>query len=115
MTALTVGWGLIDYSALINELNQKIEAININLQTKKDTLSKIEEKEKELDKKINELKDLKKLSQKRSEVEGILTGLKNLKIVVGNQILKVRSHYSFGLNMSSLLMTLPPPMTHGPY
>jgi len=73
----------IDYSQILDELDQKVESIKTNLQTKKDTLSTIEEKEKELDKEINELKDQKKLNQKRSEVEKILTSLKFANLLEG--------------------------------
>jgi ABC-type Mn2+/Zn2+ transport system ATPase subunit len=66
----------IDYSQILDQLDEQVESIKTKLQTKKDTLSKIEEKEKELDKEINELKDQKKLNQKHSEVGKILISLK---------------------------------------
>lgn len=71
----------IDYTQVTTEIRKKIDSVNDDLQSQKETLSKIEEKEKELDKKINELKDKKKLSQKRSEVEKILTNLKLAKLL----------------------------------
>lgn len=66
----------INYDRIINDLRQKTEATDRDLESKKETLSKIEEKERELNQQINELLDCKKLNHKYSEVDEIITGLK---------------------------------------
>jgi energy-coupling factor transporter ATP-binding protein EcfA2 len=66
----------INYDEITNNLERKIKSIDKDLETKSDTLSKIEGNERELDQQINELLDRKKLNQKYSEVDGIITGLK---------------------------------------
>lgn len=66
----------IYYEEITNELERKIKSIGKDLDTKNDTLSKIEEKERELDQQINELLDRKKLNQKYSEIDKIMTNLK---------------------------------------
>lgn len=71
----------IDYGQVTTEIQKKIDSVNSDLQSQKETLSKIEEKEKHLNKRINELKDEKKLSHRRSEVEKILTNLKLAKLL----------------------------------
>ncbi len=63
------------YDSVIKSLGSKIKAIEASLEKKEESLSTIEEKEKELDGKINELLDRKKLSDKYSEAEKTLTGL----------------------------------------
>ena len=73
----------VDYDEIINQFKRKIKAIDANLEAKNQTLSTIEEKEEELDKKINELLDRKKLNQKLSEVEDILKGLKVARLLEG--------------------------------
>jgi len=66
----------INYEKIIIELERKIKSIDGDLESRDETLSKIKEKEEELDQKINELLDLKKLNQKHQEVDDILMGLK---------------------------------------
>jgi len=66
----------INYDEITNNLERKIKSIGEDLKTKSDTLLKIEESERELDQQINELLDRKKLNQKYSEVDEIITGLK---------------------------------------
>jgi len=66
----------INYDEITNNLEQKIKSINEDLKTKSDTLLKIEDSARELDQQINELLDRKKLNQKYSEVDEIITGLK---------------------------------------
>ncbi|MBW2077995.1 MAG: AAA family ATPase [Deltaproteobacteria bacterium] len=65
----------INYDEISNFLEQKIKSIDKILEAKKETLVKIKEKESELDQQINELLDRKKLNQKYSEVDEIITGL----------------------------------------
>lgn len=59
----------LNYDSVINALGSKIKAIEASLEKKVESLTTIEEKEKELDGKINELLDGKKLSDKYSEAE----------------------------------------------
>lgn len=66
----------IQYSQGINEIDQKTQSLNTKLKAKTKSLSTIEEEEKKLDQKIAELKDRRKLKQKFSQVDNILTGLK---------------------------------------
>jgi len=73
----------IDYARVTKEIQARIDTINKDLKIKIETLSMIEVKEKELDKKIDELNDKKKLSQKRSEVEKILAGLRHVDFLEG--------------------------------
>lgn len=73
----------VDYDEIINQFKRKIKVIDANLEAKNQTLSTIEEKEEELDKKIDELLDRKKLNQKLSEVEDILKGLKVARLLEG--------------------------------
>ncbi len=63
----------LDYDKVINALNSKIETTKANLKVKEETLATIEEKEKALGAKINELIDRKKLNEKYSEAEKNLT------------------------------------------
>ncbi len=75
----------IDYDRILKELNGKIKSITKILEIKNETLSKIEEKEQELDQQINELLDRKILNKKQDDVEKILRGL------IAAKILKNRS------------------------
>lgn len=65
----------LNYDSVINVLGSKIKAIEVNLEKKEKSLSTIEEEERELDGKINELLDRKKINDKYSEAKKILGGL----------------------------------------
>ena len=71
----------IKYDQITTKIDQKIQSLNTKFMAKKNSLSTIEEEEKKLDQKINELKDQRKLKQKYSEVEKILTGLQAANIL----------------------------------
>lgn len=66
----------LDYDNIIKVLQLKIVTLEASLKRKEEILSTIEEKEKELDGKINELLDRKKLNEKYSDAETTLTNLK---------------------------------------
>lgn len=65
----------LNYDGVINALVSKIKAIEISLEKKEKSLSTIEENEKKLDGKINELLDRKKLNDKYPEAKKFLEGL----------------------------------------
>jgi energy-coupling factor transporter ATP-binding protein EcfA2 len=74
----------INYKAIIRKLNEQAESINEQLKAKAETLNKIETKEKELTKQIEELSDRKKLAQKIDEVKGIVRNIRTSKILKQN-------------------------------
>ena len=74
---------IIDYESIIEELQLKIGTINTKLTEKEETLSNNEEKEEELDGKINELLDRKKLNEKYTDTESILNNLQTAALLEG--------------------------------
>lgn len=66
----------VDYATVTASLNGRAELIEKTLDTKKGVLATIEQKQRELDLKINELLDRRKLQSKLPETKQLLSGLK---------------------------------------
>ena len=74
----------INYKGIISKLNEKSEFINKKLKAKTETLNKIETKEKEVTKQIEDLSDRKKLAQKIDEVKERVKNIRTSGILLKN-------------------------------